>query len=137
MNQHHKEIQTTSSNGVNKRYVVRLLKTDDFNVEDKPIFIDLSWRLDIIMSHRHLYNTIQPSFIIKFDIADVTLAKKDQNKIIEGDGVVKVSLNSLRKSMYFEMSPTVLNTVINQLENGFNELRSVNTKQILRKALNQ
>ncbi|EKE42019.1 hypothetical protein ENUP19_0349G0003 [Entamoeba nuttalli] len=125
----------TKSNGVNKRYVVRLIKSDDFNIEDKPIFIDLSWRLDIVLAYKNVYKLIQPQFIIQIDVADITLAKKDQKKVIQSDGSVKVSLSSLRKSIYFEMTPMVLNEVIRELEKGIAELRSLNTKQILHNAL--
>ncbi|BFU20212.1 hypothetical protein EHI8A_067480 [Entamoeba histolytica HM-1:IMSS-B] len=125
----------TKSNGVNKRYVVRLIKSDDFNIEDKPIFIDLSWRLDIVLAYKNVYKLIQPQFIIQIDVADITLAKKDQKKVIQSDGSVKVALSSLRKSIYFEMTPMVLNEVIKELEKGIAELRSLNTKQILHNAL--
>lgn len=121
--------------GVNRRYIVMLGSTGDFNIEDKPLFIDMAWRLDIVIASRCLLKTVQPKFVIRFDIADATLARKDTKRVEKVDGSVQVSLRSIRRSVFMEITPTVLDEVVAELEKGLAELRSLNTKQILRSAL--
>jgi len=78
---------------------------------DVPHFVDLDWRLDVLLASRALRNQVKPVFLLKLD------TRTDH-------GIVT--------SRYLEADPTDLRHIATELDSALNELKAAHVRRVLR-----
>lgn len=78
---------------------------------DVPHFVDLQWRLDVLLASRALRNQAKPLFLLKLD------TRTDH-------GIIS--------SRYLEADPTDLRHIAAELDSALNELKAAHVRRVLR-----
>ena len=77
---------------------------------DVPHYVDLQWRLDVLLASRSLRNQVKPVFLLQLDTKD-------------GDRIT---------SQFLEADPTDLRHITAELEVALAEMKAANVRRVLR-----